>query len=247
MRVEDLRAALKSRYYTVTYVNETDSTNSALRRAADAGAPFGSVLVASRQTAGRGRTGRSFFSPADTGVYLSVLLPPATDPARLTVTAAVAAKSALRRIFGVTVQVKWVNDLYLSGKKVAGILAECGEDPTGRRYAVLGLGVNLLPPRDGFPADLADKAGAVATFLPPAGAERFCAAFLEEVEACGEWDEILKEYTADFFLSGKDVLVPGRFSAPVRVLGVDENARLRVRLADGTETVLGSGEVIDIR
>lgn len=104
------------------------STNALLREQAEGGAPEGTVLVSGSQSKGRGRLGRSFFSPADTGVYLSILLRPDYEtPSRaaaLTTLAALAACQAVTDIAGHQAKIKWVNDVFLKGKKVAGILTE---------------------------------------------------------------------------------------------------------------------------
>lgn len=143
-----------------------DSTNAeALRRAVD-GAPEGTVIVAEEQTAGRGRRGRSFFSPAGTGIYLSILVRPALAAERahlLTCSAAVAVAEAIEACAGVDASIKWVNDVYCRGKKVAGILTEGSFDLEGGvlQHAVVGIGVNVRPPHAGFPAEIAERAGAV--------------------------------------------------------------------------------------
>ena len=143
-----------------------DSTNAeALRRAVD-GAPEGTVIVAEEQTAGRGRRGRSFFSPAGTGIYLSILVRPALAAERahlLTCSAAVAVAEAIEACAGVDASIKWVNDVYCRRKKVAGILTEGSFDLEGGvlQHAVVGIGVNVRPPHAGFPAEIAERAGAV--------------------------------------------------------------------------------------
>lgn len=145
---------------------KVDSTNAeALRRAAD-GAPEGTVIVAEEQTAGRGRRGRPFFSPAGTGIYLSIIVRPHLHADRahfLTCTAALACAEAIEVCTGVEASIKWVNDVYCHGRKVTGILTEGSFDLEGGmlKTAMVGIGVNVRPPREGFPVDLAGKAGAI--------------------------------------------------------------------------------------
>ena len=154
---------------------EVTSTNNVLREQALAGAPEGTVLIAQRQSAGRGRRDHSFFSPPDSGLYMSFLLRPAFSAQAallLTTCAAVATALAIEEVTGVETQIKWVNDVFCRGKKVCGILTEGDVDleTGGMRYAVVGIGVNLYPPAGGFPPELA-QAGAV--FLEkPTGALR---------------------------------------------------------------------------
>ncbi|MBP5661816.1 MAG: biotin--[acetyl-CoA-carboxylase] ligase [Clostridia bacterium] len=161
----------------VTVLDETDSTNTRLKAMASEKAE-GAVLVARKQTAGRGRGGKTFFSPAG-GLYLSVLVKP-RDPAvftRLTMMAGVAAAEAIEVIAGKQAKIKWVNDIFVDGKKVCGILAESDARGTA---AVVGAGFNLLPPAGGFDKTIAEIAGAVLE-REPADASRLAAEFLNRL------------------------------------------------------------------
>ena len=153
-------------------LTQTDSTSSEARRRLLAGEMPPFALSALRQTAGRGRQGRAFFSP-EGGVYLTVALPtdalPVTEAVPLTVRAAVSVAESIEAQAGLSLGIKWVNDLYFRGKKVAGILAEAVTDPeTGRLRAILvGVGINLTPPPadTSFPDDLS-LAGGLFDTLP---------------------------------------------------------------------------------
>ena len=143
-----------------------DSTNAAVRRLAEQGAPEGTVVLAGSQTQGRGRYGRTFYSPEDTGVYLSLLLRPAGDPQQtvlLTAAAAAAMCQAMEALGVENPQIKWVNDIFLSGRKVCGILCEASFSlETGApEYVVVGAGINVYAPKGGFPPEIADIAGAL--------------------------------------------------------------------------------------
>ena len=137
----------------VVFFRETGSTNADLYALADAGATAGTLVVAETQTGGKGRRGRRFSSPAG-GVYFSLLLRPTlplSEAAGLTGAVAVAVARVLERETGLSVGIKWVNDLYLNGKKAVGILSEAVADlETGLpRFVVVGVGINLrgtLPP-----------------------------------------------------------------------------------------------------
>ncbi len=148
--------------YTVT-----DSTNIRAREAALAGKPEGFAAVAGSQTAGRGRRGRSFYSPAGTGLYLSLLLRPAALPSRqtlkITTLAAVAACEAVETLSDRKAMIKWVNDIFIDGKKVSGILTEASFslESDAAEYVILGIGFNILTPGDGFPEEIKDIAGAI--------------------------------------------------------------------------------------
>ena len=162
----------------------TASTNSLLRQRAAEGAPEGLVILANQQTRGRGRLGREFYSPPDTGVYMSILLRPRElRPMRavhITTMAAVAACAAISEQTQKVPQIKWVNDILLGGKKVCGILTEGSFNlETGQlEDVVLGIGFNVYPPAGGFPAELADTADSILFEQTDEGKNRLAASFL---------------------------------------------------------------------
>lgn len=148
---------------------ETESTNTLLREKANNGFPEGTVVLANTQTKGRGRRGRSFYSPADTGLYLSVLLRPdgmiPDQAVKITTMAAVAVCEAVEKISGKETWIKWVNDIYQEGRKISGILTEASisMENGSVEYVILGIGVNVYPPKGGFPEDIRETAGSVLT------------------------------------------------------------------------------------
>ncbi|MDR0862438.1 MAG: biotin--[acetyl-CoA-carboxylase] ligase [Oscillospiraceae bacterium] len=232
----------------------TDSTNAAARALAAAGAGEGTLVVAEEQTAGRGRQGRAFYSPSGTGVYFSVVLRPklAADRASLiTTAAAVAVAGAIEELSGGAASIKWVNDVFVNGKKVCGILTEASLDMEsgGVEYAILGIGVNLAPPHGGFPPEIADIAGAVFADSPPpsdarerivAGTVARFLSFYAELER----KPFLDEYRARSFIVGRDVILnPDGEAEMARALSIDDDLRLIVRTADGATRALSSGEV----
>lgn len=134
-----------------------DSTNDELKRRAAAGCPTGTVLVAERQTGGKGRLGRSFYSPPRGGLYMSLLLRPALPASEcmaVTACTAVAVAAAAEQICGRRAEIKWVNDIMMDGKKLCGILTEGAlSAETGLfDYLVVGIGVNVASA--GFPEEL---------------------------------------------------------------------------------------------
>ena len=238
---------------TLEVLPETASTNDFLKEKAVSGAPEGYVVTAGSQTAGKGRTGRSFFSPADTGVYLSLLLRPARytpqQAVRLTTMAAVAACEAVSELTGEQAMIKWVNDIFLHGRKVSGILTEAALSLESGflDFAVLGVGFNVYPPRGGFPEELRSVAGSVFPSPRSAGKNSLAAAFLNRFFRCytapedSAWTE---EYRKRSLVVGKRILVllpDGQREA--EALDVDENCRLLVRYDDGTEERLTAGEI----
>ena len=237
--------------YDLRFVGTVSSTNTLLRSLAEEGAPEGLCLIAESQTGGRGRRGRSFFSPEGCGAYVSLLLRPSLAPERairITTAAAVAAARSAEALCGEPVGIKWVNDLYLHGRKVCGILSEAAAKREGAlSYCVLGVGANVLPPPDGFPPELSEIAGSLLATPLPDARERFLAGFLNAfaslyaglAEGAHE-----AEYRARSFVPGHAVTVlRGGEARPAFALGVDSECRLRVRYPDGTEEALSSGEI----
>ncbi len=237
----------------LTVVDTIASTNTALREAAHAGAPHGTVLIASSQTAGRGRRGRTFFSPDGTGLYISVLLRPsiaAERAVRITTAAAVAAADAIAQVTGKECAIKWVNDLFLDGKKVAGILTESALHTDGTlAYAVLGIGINVAPPAGGFPPEIAEIAGAILPSPIENGRAKLAASFLTEFfrrygEIADEQPAYMEEYRRRCFVIGHRVeVIRGEDRYGATAIAVDDDAGLIVRRDDGTEEVLSSGEI----
>ncbi len=245
---------------------EVTSTNDILKEKAAAGAPDGTVIVASAQTAGKGRAGRSFYSPDDSGVYLSILLRPegftAERAARFTTMAAIAACHAIDELTGSAdmdvhgAQIKWVNDVYLAGKKVVGILTEAGLDLESGAldYAVLGIGFNVYEPEGGFPEEIRERAGAILTERIGGAKNRLIAAFIrqficyyrEEIERKddGQLPAYVHAYQERCFVVGREIdVIAGGQSRPARALSVDDDCRLLVEYGDGTRETLASGEV----
>ncbi len=228
----------------VSVLRSVDSTNTEARRRLLAGesAPF--AIFAEEQTAGRGRMGRSFYSPKGTGIYLTLCFSAREgDPLFLTTAAAVAVHRAIESVTGLVVSIKWVNDLYYGGRKVSGILAESltlGDE----RYVILGVGVNLYT--DEFPDELREIAGG----LSEAGAglrNRLASALLSELGSLmGEIDRsaYIKTYRTHSMILGQSVVYceNGRSREGVAA-SIDEMGRLTVRHSDGSEKILASGEI----
>ena len=226
------------------------STNTRLKEDASRGAPHGTVLIAREQTAGRGRMGRSFHSPDGGGLYMSLLLRPdmaADDVLLITPLTAVAVCRALEASGSPKTDIKWVNDIYIKGKKAAGILVEGAVTHGGVDYAVVGVGVNLLPPREGFPEDIRDTACAVfdsedAVF----NLNRLISDLIAELFALyGRLPDrgFMEEYRRRSFLLGREVTVT-RGGEEYRgvVTDIDGEARLAVKCDDGVSRLFDSGE-----
>ena len=238
--------------FALTVRKQVDSTNAEARRRVLEGAPEGTVVVAEGQSAGRGRRGKAFFSPAETGVYLSVVLRPALAADRaqyLTCAAAVACAQAIERVVGRQASIKWVNDIYCDGRKVAGILTEGSVDTESGcfEHAVLGIGVNVKPPVGGFPASLSGTAGALFDDGGRAVRNQLVAEVLrrfwdlyDRLPDCGFYDE----YRRRCFLLGQPIVVTqGGSRLRGRAIDLTQDFKLVIEFPDKTRRAFPYGEV----
>ena len=225
--------------YTVTVLAEIPSTNTALKEMAAQDASIGTTLIAARQTGGRGRLGRQFHSP-EGGLYLSTLIAP-TDTA--TCRAAVAAARAIERLCDAKIDIKWVNDLYINGRKVAGILAEGVLSPDGVLTAVvLGIGINVGEMT--FPAALQSIATSLGNEGFVLAREDLAAAFLGELTAVLADPTVMEEYRRRNLVLGRQVTVMrGGETYPATAEGITDAGHLIVRDDNGDIHELSSGEV----
>ncbi len=230
-------------------VEETASTNTDLKEMALSGAAEGTVLIAERQTAGRGRLGRQFFSPEGTGCYMSILLRPdipAKKVTLLTPMTAVAVCEAIEAVTGESPGIKWVNDIFLGGKKVAGILTEGSFTGDRVGFAIVGIGINLTEPTGGFPEEIRKIAGGIgekAKEKKEALIEEILRRFFCYYESLGGGD-FLAAYRDRLFMLGCDLIVhSGEGSFPAKAVDINENCGLIVETSDGRRMLLDSGEV----
>ena len=139
----------------IHYAPQLASTNTVARELALSGAPHGSLVVTDHQTAGRGRCGRPWVSPAGAGLTVSLLLRPALPMDSLPLIgllAAVAAVEAVQTVTGAEARIKWPNDLLLKGRKIAGLLLEAASEPDALEYVIVGMGLNVNATREQLPA-----------------------------------------------------------------------------------------------
>ena len=224
------------------------STNDEMKRRAENGEREISLLVAEEQTNGRGTKGRSFFSPEGTGIYMSLLLRPSYTPQEctfLTTMAAVSCAKAIKKVVGIKLQIKWVNDLYLSGKKVGGILTQAHLSKSGKEidWAVVGIGINLREPEGGFPEELKE----IATALGKKD-EHIKNRLISEI--VNEFilyyrnltrKEFIEEYSKRLLGLNEEITVKeGEEEYKGTVIGIDDMCRLKIRLTDGGERILNS-------
>lgn len=231
---------------TVEAYKTLPSTNDRAKTLAESGAPCAAV-VADAQSNGRGRLGRSFVSPRGSGLYLSALIRPelsAADCGRITAYAAVVAARAIEELGGVKADIKWVNDIYIGGRKVCGILTEGGFGMENGRlaYAVVGIGVNVHAAA--FPPEIASR----ATSIEEAGGRyvdrcELAACLLRglaDTEEQVRSGAFVDEYRRRSCVIGKRVTVDGRYDA--LVTGIADDCSLLIDVG-GEEKTFSAGEV----
>ncbi|HZT77066.1 MAG TPA: biotin--[acetyl-CoA-carboxylase] ligase [Vicinamibacterales bacterium] len=235
----------------ITRLDTVASTNDVA-----AALPEGAVVLAERQTAGRGRRGRTWFSPPGSGLYVSVVLAPAraTEPRRatllLTLAAGVAIADAIDEAATLRVDLKWPNDLYAGGKKLGGILAEAATAGGPVERVVLGFGVNVA--RAAYPPDVADRATSLETETGGAvDRERVLQASLAAIAR--RYDDLLTG-RFDVILDAWRARAPNAIGARVTWMsgtgpvdgvtdGIDADGALRLRIGDRVERVV-AGEIV---
>ncbi len=235
--------------------DRVDSTNTRLRAMAAAGAPAGTALLALEQTAGRGTHGRSFQSPRGEGLYLSVLLRPRVslgDLLTLPGWTAVAVREAVEGACGAPAEIKWLNDVYLRGRKLAGILVELApiDARGGAEYAVVGIGVNLTQTAETFRAQGLERvAVSLAQAGYPANPNALALALLDKLDAMVREFPVRREDWLARYRAR--CLTPGRrvsFAQNGAVLtgtakGIDGGFALLAAGDDGKDYTVSSGTV----
>lgn len=189
---ETLRAVLRTKTFgrTLHILHETPSTNTAAMALAQKGAEDGTVVVAERQTAGKGRLGRSWYSPAGDNLYCSVIVRQTQSQTRLAewlswlpLLSAVAAARAIQAVAALQTRLKWPNDILIGQRKLGGVLCESNGSRTQGRFVVVGIGINVNTPRNAFPDDLRDLATSLAAEAGhPINRVALLAALLSELE-----------------------------------------------------------------
>ncbi len=246
---------------------ETIKSTNIFARAAVGEGKIPCLIVTNGQTGGRGRRGKSFYSPPYIGLYFSLafLWDREESPTLVTTMAAVAICRVLERELGVRADIKWVNDIFIDGKKVGGILTEAiaGPGSSGQKAIVIGIGLNLERPEYGYPAELQEKVGALSDALDHSSASIDGTAFAKDEKGnltfnrnflvammINELTDIMRElpgrdyldeYRERCFIIGREVVLDdGR---PIVPTGISDDGALIYRDADGQERELTSGEV----
>ena len=222
---------------------------------AQEGCPAGTVVIADRQTGGRGRLGRTFLSPGGVGIYLSALIRPDCAPTELmhlTCAVAVAMCDAVENAFGFRPGIKWTNDLVVANRKLGGILTELGLNPqTGRvDYAILGIGINCGQTETDFDESIRSFATSVRMVTGQTPSRELLIA--QMVKALERMDQellispvaLLEQYRRDCITLDQDVsIVKGDEVRHARALDIDAEGGLIVRYDTGETGTVTSGEV----
>lgn len=255
LSAEGIRPYLKPEYSSqqIIFFKSIDSTNQEAKRQITGGAAHGTVIVADNQISGRGRMGRNFFSPAGTGTYLSVIFRPrmnVTKAVLITSAAAVAVCRAIEKMSPYQPQIKWVNDIYLNGRKICGILTEAVTDfESGMVESIIvGIGLNIKTQTAQFPDELQETAGALFTSESPwVTRNQLTAEIINELlDIYQELDQraFLIDYKQRSMVLGKDVyLYRNKQWEAAKALDIDQNGGLIVENTQGKQETLSSGEI----
>ncbi|MGM0219098.1 biotin--[acetyl-CoA-carboxylase] ligase [Enterococcus sp. AZ126] len=255
LSAEGIRLALDSKTPTlsITVLNSSESTMKDAKLAAMNGEPDNTLIVADIQEAPKGRFGRPFFSKAGSGIYMSLLLRPNQnfeEMAQYTVITAVAIARAMDNFSKIQTEIKWVNDIYINGKKVCGILSEAMSDVESGQIStvIIGMGINFSVKQDEFPEELRKKASSLFPDKDPT---------ITRNELIGAiWNQFynilhqlpkqafLEEYRQKSFVLGKTVsFTQAGIDYEGMATSITDHGELVVTLNDQTEKVLSSGEI----
>ncbi|HEX9917260.1 MAG TPA: biotin--[acetyl-CoA-carboxylase] ligase [candidate division Zixibacteria bacterium] len=229
------------------------STNLLAYKLAEAGSPEGAIVISEKQTAGKGRMGREWFSPSKVGLWMSLVLRPDIPPSKaagLSLCAGLALAQTIQNLFGLKAKIKWPNDCLINGKKVAGILLELSAEIDQIRFVIMGVGININQKRSDFPSGLQDKATSIRIELGQR-VRRLdtLKSFLEKFEkiylvfrkkGLGTYRQDIKKYSSvlnkEIRIKSGDEVITGK------AYDIDDNGSLVIKTKDGTRAII-TGEV----
>lgn len=253
LSVEAIRPFLLYPDVYMQVAKQVDSTNRVAKAAAISGeASHGGFVLAESQSAGHGRRGKSFYSPENAGIYISIVLKPKgsiQESLILTAEAAVAIYKAVKKITGISLGIKWVNDLYYHNKKVCGILTEAVTDFESGNidFVVVGIGLNIYETENGYPNEIKDVAGALYDSQSEAKNIDRSRLAAEIVNTLIEETKELKlpdEYIEHNIVPGREIYISNSGSVRrAKALEICGDGRLKVQETDGSLSILTYGEV----
>ncbi len=237
--------------FKIETFNSLPSTNTYLK-SKEMEYEHGTVIIADEQTSGKGRLGRSFFSPNSTGIYMSILLKPKLEAEKavlITSMTAVAVCNAIIKICNKDPKIKWVNDIFINERKVCGILTEGVINvETGDIGAIiLGIGINVFAPSESIPQDISNILGYISEENKADMRNKLIAEILSNISYYYKnFDELLflQEYKDRSFVIGKTVkVISGKETYDAKAISIDDNCRLIVEKQNGQTEVLSAGEI----
>lgn len=231
----------------------TSSTNEVAKKLALSGAKHGTVVISEEQTQGKGRMGRSFYSPANTGIYMSIILRPtltAMDSVLITTSSSVAICDAIHKVTGIECQIKWINDIYINNKKIGGILTEASTNFESGTidYLILGIGINFNNPKDDFPDNLKEIAGSLYKGNSN-GINRnmLCAEILNNILSIipkiKDYDFISEYKKRSIILNQEIMYISGGIYSKGKAIDINNDGSLVIKHDDASIKILNSGEV----
>ena len=254
MTAEEVESLLDTEWAgkPVVYYPETDSTNIRIRHLGDEGAPHGTLAVADRQTAGRGRRGRTWESPGGSCIYMSILLRPDLAPEKapmLTLVMACGVAEGIMDCADVKVQIKWPNDIIVSGKKLAGILTEMSTQVDYINHVTVGVGINVnvqnFPEEIQTATSLLSETGTQTKRAPVIAAvmkhfEENYKIFMQTEDMSG----LMEKYSSLLVNQGREVMIMEKDAEyKAYAEGINQKGELVVRREDGTVEKICAGEV----
>lgn len=251
----ELGSLFENEYFgnKIYYYDELDSTNNMAKKKAEDGASHGTLVITECQNGGRGRRGKKWISPSGSGIWMSFILRPEIHPytaSMLTLVAALAAVSALKKIGGLNCNIKWPNDIVVNGKKVCGILTEMSSELDAVNYVIIGIGFNVNTTE--FDEDIRTIASSlfletglkikrsqvVADFAKCF--EKYYKIFIQTQDMNG----LMNEYNSLLINAGKEVKINNIKSEFIgNAIGINERGELLVKKQDGSIENIMSGEV----
>ena len=259
MTKEELASLMNTQWAgrNILYYDVTDSTNLRIKQAGDEGAPHGTLAVADRQTAGRGRRGRTWESPAGSNIYMSILLRPEIAPNKasmLTLVMALSVAEGIRQCIShpgyPALQIKWPNDVIINGKKVVGILTEMSSQIDYINHVTVGVGINVNT--TDFPEEIAQTATSLQIECGHSVKRaHLIAAVMERLEEnyetflkTGDLSGLIDRYSALLVNRDRDVrIICMKETYEAHAVGIDNTGELIVRREDGSVEKINAGEV----
>ena len=257
LTVEGIKRNLSARFIgaDIYLFDAIDSTNDYALKLAKEGAKEGTVVLSESQSKGKGRLGRSWFSPSGANIYLSIILRPQMPTSQiplLTFAAAIAVAKSITDVTNLDADIKWPNDILIRGKKVAGILSEMGAEKDKVNFAIVGIGINVNLDKKDIPLELIDKATSIKIESNSLiDRTNLICRIIENLE---EWynlferkgiNDIIKEWKRLAITIGRDVKVQsGNSFVEGRAVDIDDNGALLIKDRNGVIQKVLSGDVI---